>query len=196
MGYEYLFSKGDNFVLNMRLLDHVFDDMLVEDFTLKIILPEGSQVGKLHTPYPVKRGQDSLHYTYLDTNGRPVIEIKNAGQMTEKHIEDFQLEFKFSRMSMAREPLLLIFAFFTFFALAILYVRLDFAITKDEGTEVKLKVAGYCEKVSGHQEKRLGNYSNFDDAIAKLKSSKDANSFQSTVKKIAADQKNDTSAIS
>ena len=52
---------------------------------------------------------------------------------------------------MAREPLLLIAAFFTFFALAIVYVRLDFAITKDEGTEVRLKVAGYCEKVAGHQ---------------------------------------------
>jgi len=194
--YEYLFSKGDNFVLNMRLLDHVFDDMLVEDFTLKIILPEGSQVGKLHTPYPVKRGKDSLHYTYLDTNGRPVIEIKNSGPMTEKHIEDFQLEFKFSRLSMAREPLLLILSFFIFFALAIIYVRLDFAITKDEGTEVRLKVAGYCEKIAGHQEKRLTNYSNYDDAIAKLKSSKDAASFQSTIKKLAVDQKNDTSAIS
>ena len=52
---------------------------------------------------------------------------------------------------MALEPLLLIAAFFTFFALAIVYVRLDFAITKDEGTEVRLKVAGYCEKVAGHQ---------------------------------------------
>jgi len=193
--YEYLFSKGDNFVLNMRLLDHVFDDMLVEDFTLRIILPEGSQVGKLHTPYPVKRGKDSLHYTYLDTNGRPVLEIRNIGPMTEKHIEDFQLEFKFARLSMAREPLLLIAAFFTFFALAIVYVRLDFAITKDEGTEVRLKVAGYCEKVAGHQEKRLTNYSNYDDAIAKLKSSKDAASFQATIKKVAADHKNDTSAI-
>ena len=55
------------------------------------------QVGKLHTPYPVKRGKDSLHYTYLDTNGRPVLEIRNIGPMTEKHIEDFQLEFKFAR---------------------------------------------------------------------------------------------------
>ena len=55
---------------------------------------------------------------------------------------------------MAREPLLLIMAFFTFFALAIVYVRLDFAITKDEGTEVKLKVAGFCEKVAGHQVKK------------------------------------------
>ena len=55
---------------------------------------------------------------------------------------------------MARESLLLIMAFFTFFALAIVYVRLDFAITKDEGTEVKLKVAGFCEKVAGHQVKK------------------------------------------
>ena len=60
---------------------------------------------------------------------------------------------------MAREPLLLIIAFFTFFALAIIYVRLDFAITKDEGTEIRLKVAGYCEKVAGHQVcKYLSNY--------------------------------------
>ena len=45
------------------------------------------------------------------------------------------------------------------------------------------------------QEKRLTNYSNYDDAIAKLKSSKDAASFQATIKKVAADHKNDTSAI-
>ena len=42
--YEYLFHKGDDFALNMRLVDHIFDDMLVEDFTLTIILPEGAQV--------------------------------------------------------------------------------------------------------------------------------------------------------
>lgn len=44
--YEYLYTKGDNFVLNMRLLDHIFDDMLVDDFTLKIILPEGCEVSR------------------------------------------------------------------------------------------------------------------------------------------------------
>lgn len=42
--YEYLFRRGDNFALNMRLVDHVFDDMLVEEFRLKIILPEGAKV--------------------------------------------------------------------------------------------------------------------------------------------------------
>ena len=41
----------------------------------------------------------------------------------------------------------------------------------------------------------MGNYSNFDDAIAKLKSSKDANTFQMAAKKIATDHKSDTTAI-
>ncbi len=34
--YEYLFNKGEDFVLNMRLLDHIFDDMLVRIFIDKI----------------------------------------------------------------------------------------------------------------------------------------------------------------
>ena len=28
---EYLFYRGDNHVLNMRLIDHIYDDMLVEE---------------------------------------------------------------------------------------------------------------------------------------------------------------------
>ena len=29
--YEYLFYRGDNHVLNMRLIDHIYDDILVEE---------------------------------------------------------------------------------------------------------------------------------------------------------------------
>jgi oligosaccharyltransferase complex subunit alpha (ribophorin I) len=61
----------------MRLLDHIFDDMIVEEFSVKIILPEGSVVGKLNTPYPMKREKDTKHFTYLDTKGRPVINIRS-----------------------------------------------------------------------------------------------------------------------
>jgi hypothetical protein len=52
---------------------------------------------------------------------------------------------------MFHEPLLLIAAYFAFFVLAIIYVRLDFAITKDEGSEAKMKIAGFCEKIISHQ---------------------------------------------
>merc|ERR1711962_510499 len=57
--YEYIFYKGDIHVLNMRLVDHIYDDMLVEDFTLKIILPEGCAVGKFDSPYPIERLPDA-----------------------------------------------------------------------------------------------------------------------------------------
>merc|ERR1712038_2222188 len=128
--YEYLYNAGDDFVLKMRLLDHVFDDMLVEDFTLKIILPEGSKVGKFDSPFPTKRLPDTLHYTYLDIQGRPVVTVKNVGDLTEKHIMDFELAFKFSKFSMIMEPLMLIVAFLIFFFFAFIYVRLDFSISK------------------------------------------------------------------
>merc|ERR1712141_685409 len=193
--YEYLYNTGDDFVLSMRLIDHVFDDMLVEEFTLKIILPEGSDVGKFHAPYPTKRLKDGLHFTYLDYSGRPVITVESKGELTEKHIMDFQIQFKFSKMKMMCEPLMLIIAFFIFFMFAFIYVRLDFSISKDEGQEVRLKVAGLCEKICGLQDRRWANYEKFDEALRNLKASKDVNAFKTDAKPIANDQKNESQAI-
>merc|ERR1712223_1934647 len=193
--YEYLYNKGDDFVLNMRLLDHVFDEMLVEEFVVKIILPEGSKVGKFEAPFPTKRLPDSLHYTYLDIQGRPVVTIEGVNDLTEKHIMDFQLEFQFSRLSMMREPLMLIVAFFVFFFLAFVYVRLDFSISKDEGQEVRLKVSGFCEKIVGLQDQRWNNYEKFDEALVFLKASKDINAFKNSAKAIHSDLKAKTQTI-
>merc|ERR1712241_402913 len=193
--YEYLYNSGDDFVLKMRLLDHVFDDMLVEDFTLKIILPEGSKVGKLDSPFPTKRLPDTLHYTYLDIQGRPVVTIKNVGDLTEKNILDFELAFKFSKLSMIMEPLMLIAAFLIFFFFAFIYVRLDFSISKDEGYEVRLRVSGLCEKISVNQDRRWNNYDKFDESLVKLKSSKDINTFKQNFKTISNDLKADSQNI-
>ena len=43
---------------------------------------------KLQTPYPVKRDADALHFTYLDTVGRPVITL-HKDNLVENHIQDF-----------------------------------------------------------------------------------------------------------
>jgi len=193
--YEYLFSSGEKFALNMRLVDHIFDDMLVEDMTLKVILPEGAKVGQMHTPYKTLRLPDTKHYTYLDVQGRPVVTIQNVGQLTEKHIQDFQLEFVLPRLSMIQEPLLLIGAFLLFFALTIVYVRMDFAITKDEGSEARMKAAGVCEKIVGHQDRRNATYSSFDDAVSKWKTSKDSSAFANNTRRVNADHKSETQNI-
>lgn len=72
----FLFA-GDNHVLNMRLIDHLFDDMLVEQAEVRIILPEGATNIELSTPYPVQREQDGKHFTYLDTTGTYFYAWKN-----------------------------------------------------------------------------------------------------------------------
>lgn len=88
--YEYLYHNGDSYVLDMRLLDHVFDDMVVDELLVKVILPEGSSNIKLTLPYEAQRLKDSLHYTYLDTTGRPVISIVKKN-LVENHIQNFRL---------------------------------------------------------------------------------------------------------
>ncbi len=52
---------------------------------------------KFHSPYPTHRFKDEVIYTYLDVSGRPVVVLSNEGELTEKHIQDFQLEFTFSK---------------------------------------------------------------------------------------------------
>merc|ERR1712079_920695 len=48
--YEYLFYSSDKHVLNMRLVDHIFDVMLVEETEVKVILPEGVSDIKVSPP--------------------------------------------------------------------------------------------------------------------------------------------------
>ncbi|GBP29040.1 Dolichyl-diphosphooligosaccharide--protein glycosyltransferase subunit 1 [Eumeta japonica] len=90
--YEYLYHSENEYLLKMRVIDHVFDDMQIDELVTKIILPEGSSNIKLNVPYPVTRLPDSLHYTYLDTKGRPVISFTKKN-VVENHIQDFQLRF-------------------------------------------------------------------------------------------------------
>ena len=41
--YEYLYHSGSNFLLQMRLMDHIMDNQIVNDVTLRIVLPEGAK---------------------------------------------------------------------------------------------------------------------------------------------------------
>ncbi|GAB6022985.1 hypothetical protein CHUAL_007080 [Chamberlinius hualienensis] len=186
--YEYLYNRGDDFILKMRFLDHVYDDMIVEELIVRIILPEGSKELNLQVPYEVKRSKDGVVYTYLDTVGRPVV-VAHKDNLAENHIQEFELHYKFQKLLMLQEPLLVVLAFYLLFFLVIIYVRLDFAISKDELSESKMRVASHCDNVRQLQDKLTDTYHTLDTAIATLKSSKDVNTFQNTNKKIQAEQK-------
>ena len=108
--YEYIFYKRNQHV---RLIDHIFDDMLVEEVEVRIILPEGVTDLELSTPYSMTRGEDTLHYTYLDTTGRTVVSLYSNKLLNESHIQDFQLGFSYPHCTMLAEPLILVAAFCT-----------------------------------------------------------------------------------
>lgn len=192
--YEYLFHSGDQYTLEMRLLDHVFDDMVVDELIVKIILPEGSTNIELNLPYSAMSLPDSRHYTYLDVTGRPVISITKRN-LVENHIQNFKLKYKFPRILMLQEPLLIAAALYLLFLLVITCVRLDFSIDKDEISESKLRIAGQCEKILAAQDRRVTSYNELDDQLAYLKANKDANAFLSVVKGINLEYKSATSTI-
>lgn len=192
--YEYLYSSGDNYILKMRFLDHIYDDMSVDEIVLKIILPEGSKNLDLVTPYPVKRGADEKHYTYLDTIGRPVI-VASKSKLVEQHITDFELHYSFQKLLLLQEPLLVVGAFYLLFVTIIVLVRIDFSISKDEASESRMKVAGLVEEVAAQQAKRSRLTKKYEEAILKYKTNKDANAFRATLKKIEAEYRSATDAI-
>jgi len=186
--YQYLLNKGDNFALKMKFVDHIFDDQIVDEITVKIILPEGSTNLKLQTPYPVKRDPDELHYTYLDTVGRPVI-VLHKNNLVENHIQDFTVHYTFHRYMLLQEPFLVVGAFYLLFVLVIIYVRLDFSISKDEASESRMRTASLIEQVQTLHDRRSALYQTYEDAVNKFKTSKEQQTFTANRKKIDTDHK-------
>ncbi|XP_067620891.1 dolichyl-diphosphooligosaccharide--protein glycosyltransferase subunit 1 [Eurosta solidaginis] len=124
--FEYLFNTGDKYMLKMRLIDHIYNDMVIDEAEIKIILPEGVSNIELQTPYPVKRRPNEVHYTYLDTVGRPVV-VLYTKNLVENHIANFNLKYTFSKVTLLQEPLLVVAFFFILFIIAIISLRLDFS---------------------------------------------------------------------
>ncbi|KAL9875645.1 LOW QUALITY PROTEIN: dolichyl-diphosphooligosaccharide--protein glycosyltransferase subunit 1-like [Glossina fuscipes fuscipes] len=95
--FEYLLNSDDDYVLKMRVIDDIFDDMVVDEAVVKIILPEGYASVQLTPPYPVRREAETLSYTYLDNFGRPNI-VFSKNNMVENHMSDFELKHKFPKI--------------------------------------------------------------------------------------------------
>ncbi|KAJ8372896.1 hypothetical protein AAFF_G00276000 [Aldrovandia affinis] len=192
--YEYLYTLGDQYALKMRLVDHVYDDQVIDFLTVKLILPEGARNIHVDTPYPIDRVPDQLHYTYLDTFGRPVL-VATKSNLVEQHIQDVVVHYTFNKILMLQEPLLVVGAFYILFFTVIIYVRLDFSITKDPAAEVRMKVASITEQVLTLVNKRLGLYRHLDEVVNRYKQSRDTGALNSGRKTLEAEHRTLTNDI-
>nr|XP_039273513.1 dolichyl-diphosphooligosaccharide--protein glycosyltransferase subunit 1-like isoform X2 [Styela clava] len=192
--YTYLYKTGDLLALRMRFVDHVYDDMVIDDLAVKLILPESSKQISVSLPYEAERLEDTLHYTYLDTVGRPVITFKKKNVL-EQHIQDFTLSYNFNPMMLIQEPLLIVSAFFILFFTVIIIVRLDFSITHDSVSEAKMRVQGVIEQVQAQHSKRIICYNSYETAIKDFKANKDSSAFANSRKSIDKSHKETTTTI-
>ncbi|XP_051966930.1 dolichyl-diphosphooligosaccharide--protein glycosyltransferase subunit 1 [Xyrauchen texanus] len=186
--YEYLYNLGDQYALKMRLVDHVYDDQVIDLLTVKLILPEGARNIHMETPYPISRSLDELHYTYLDTFGRPVL-VATKNNLVAQHIQDVVVHYTFNKILMLQEPLLVVGAFYILFFTVIIYVRLDFSITKDPAAEVRMKVASITEQILTLVNKRLGLYRHMDEVVNRYKQSRDTGALNSGRKILEAEHR-------
>jgi len=126
--YQYLYkTKEGNYRLRMRLLDHVFDDMHVEELITKIVFPVGVSDIKPHFPYLVERLEDGKTHKYLDNIGRQVIQFKK-NNLVEQHIQDVDIVYGWQPALLLHEPILIAIALFALFVAVIIYVRIDVSI--------------------------------------------------------------------
>lgn len=115
-----------------RYLDFSFgcpmNEVVIDTLIVKVVLPEGSTDISVSVPFPVKQWQETK-FSHLDVIGRPVIVLEKTNAVPE-HNQHFQVYYKFSNLSMLREPLMLISGFFLLFVASILYMHADLAISK------------------------------------------------------------------
>ncbi|CAI5999122.1 unnamed protein product [Closterium sp. NIES-64] len=106
-----------------------FADVPVKHLTVKVVLPEGSYGISADVPFPVGKSTETK-YSYLDTVGRPVVVLDKRDVVPEQGIMHFQVKYKFSKVALLTEPLLLILFFFLLFLLFIAYTHSDLTISK------------------------------------------------------------------
>ncbi|KAL6493304.1 Dolichyl-diphosphooligosaccharide--protein glycosyltransferase subunit 1A [Orobanche gracilis] len=124
---EFLFQSAGKRFLNISYGCPI-NDVVVENLTVKVVLPEGSKYVSVSVPFPVKQSRE-IKFSHLDMIGRPVIVLEKMNAVPE-HNQYFQVYYKFSNLSLLREPLMLIFGFFVFFVACVLYTHADFTISK------------------------------------------------------------------
>ena len=191
---DYLFNDGNQFVVRLPFVDHIYDNSVIDDCTVRIVLPEGAADVKLRLPFSVTRDRDQIRKTYLDTFGRTVVVLRKTN-LVEHHVQDFEVHYTYNRLWMLQEPLLLVSFLFALCLCVIIYVRLDFNLTTDPFKDVSHKVAATLSVLTRHQENREALYEQYDSATSKFKSQKDTNAYQATLKRLNGEHKQETQAI-
>eukprot|EP01111_Echinosteliopsis_oligospora_P007813 TRINITY_DN2312_c0_g1_i1.p1 TRINITY_DN2312_c0_g1~~TRINITY_DN2312_c0_g1_i1.p1 ORF type:complete len:575 (-),score=154.45 TRINITY_DN2312_c0_g1_i1:153-1877(-) len=124
--HKYLSHSGDHFVLKINFASDL-GNFYIEDYTLKVILPEGATNARVEIPFKGYEETHGRHYTYLDTTGRYAVILRLRDVVAEHNIP-IQIHYQYSTTSMLHEPLLVTVGFLAFFMVIMFGVRCNLSL--------------------------------------------------------------------
>jgi len=123
-----------------------FPQAAIDEEEIHVILPEFAKSIQWVTPFEVESASFDTHVTYLDTVGRPVLVLTKKNVMR-LHDRPFQVMYKYSKVFLLQEPFIIFLAFFLFFLLSMVYVRIDLSITDSTDKNIKSQREGHLGQV-------------------------------------------------
>ena len=104
-----------------------YSEGYIQDYTIKVILPEGAQNIQTDSPHSVHQSS-SRRFTYLDfLDGRPVVVLR-TGNIVKQHSGNVNIRFSMPPLYMIREPLMLVVTFFLLFVSYSILSRIDLSL--------------------------------------------------------------------
>ncbi|XP_021285467.1 dolichyl-diphosphooligosaccharide--protein glycosyltransferase subunit 1A [Herrania umbratica] len=128
---DFLYKLEGKRFLNITFSSPMVE-LIIDTLIVKVVLPEGSSDISVSAPFPVKQWQEAK-ISHLDIDGRPVVVLEKTNVVPE-HNQYFQVYYKFNKLSMLREPLMLISGFFFLFVACIVYMHADISISKSSAS--------------------------------------------------------------
>ena len=129
----FLKSSEEQFALNITF-GFPFKEIIAEEMTVKIILPEGSTDIQHILPFDVDKTHFETVHSFLDFKGKPVLVLEKKNVM-DFHRKPFQVIYKSQPTDLIYKPLLLSFYVFVSLLILIVSFRLDLSLE----SEVKQK---------------------------------------------------------
>ena len=146
-----------------------FDSVAADELAVRVVLPEGAENIRYQLPFEVDQVVMDSMMTYLDTTGRPVLEFKKVNVVA-GHWQPFRVAYTFKRVHLLREPGLIIGALFGFFALVMVYARVDLSLGSNGAEEEEdVKSVNGDKVVEKKQEKEEKEVAKSENAPAQGK---------------------------
>ena len=114
-------------------LSHPYDNIVAEDFTFTIVLPEGAVPVNLDLPFEMDSMNKETVYEYLDLKGRTAIVMKKKMILKKYHNLKVSVTYKLSTLDIYFKPALV--CFYTF--IVVFFLLVSFRLSSSPNSKVK-----------------------------------------------------------